>query len=176
MWLQEDLRWLGQGCPTRLPRWLKTRLFRNTGPKWDRNPTETMCGASPSKTHLRACRAREIPLGHAEKILEDSRKSWLLLQRLLTLSPANTSTQLSPGFSHPVSVLRGPVEREMTLLCFQPAPAPLLWGCFLWVGFFCAWALPLQGFKPPCFRVEMILPALSWLLSTSKGAFQKLCT
>lgn len=127
MWLQEDLRWLGQGCPTRLPRWLKTRLFRNTGPKWDRNPTETMCGASPSKTHLRACRAREIPLGHAEKILEDSRKSWLLLQRLLTLSPANTSTQLSPGFSHPVFSFKraGGEGNDPSLLSACPSPSPV---------------------------------------------------
>lgn len=94
---------VGTGMSYKTSRWLKTRLFRNTGPKWDRNPTETKCGASPSKTHLRACRGRGISLGRAEKILVDSRKPWLLLlQRLLTLSPTNTSTQLSSGFSHPV--------------------------------------------------------------------------
>lgn len=124
MWLQEDLRWLGQGCPTRLPRWLKTRLFRNTGPKWDRNPTETMCGASPSKTHLRACRAREIPLGHAEKILEDSRKSWLLLQRLLTSKHQHPTQSriLSSCFSFKRA---GGEGNDPSLLSACPSPSPV---------------------------------------------------
>lgn len=123
---------------------VKNKVVPKYRPEVGQKPAETVSGASPSTTHLRA--------GHAEKILEDSRKSWLLLQKLLTRSPANTSTQLSSGFSHLFSVLRGLVERKITLLCLRPAPAPLLWGCFHWVRFFCAWALPLQGCMPACFR------------------------
>lgn len=134
---------------------VKNKVVPKYRPKWDRNPTETKCGASPSKTHLRACRGRGISLGLAEKILVDSRKPWLLLlQRLLTLSPTNTSTQLSSGFSHPVFSFKMAGGEGNNPSLPSPAPAPVLWGCFLWVGqAFCAWALPPQGFKPACSRI-----------------------